>query len=281
MPLTIAVANLKGGVGKSTVTINLATCLHRAGHKVLIIDADSQGTCQSWAAVAAERKHDGPPVVGLSGPALRQHLPVVGASFDVVLIDTPPRIGLEAKTAMLAADLVVMPVTPGAADVWALQETVAAIEEARMLRPELRARALLNRADRTTLSKLAGQALGGLGVAVLGAPLSSRVAFGEATLAGQGVIDYASDSAAADEVRAMTTAVLAVFQEKDDVQEERATGHRLQSPPSQASAPDPRGPAERRAVRQQSGPAAPRSGRANPAKPARAAKPARPARKRP
>lgn len=261
MPLIITIANLKGGVGKSTVTINLASCLHRAGHRVLIVDADSQGTCQAWAAVAAERKHDGPPVVGLAGPALRRDLPRVGAAFDVVVLDTPPRLGLEAKTAMLAADLVVMPVTPGAADVWALQETVAALEEARSLRPELRARALLNRADRTTLAKLAQGALRDLGVSVLEVTLGARVAFGEATLAGQGVVDYASDSAAAAEVRAMTAAVLAVFQESSHVEKNAGPGVQ----PAQTPPADTAGRAKRGAVHERGKGSPARAG----AKPAR------------
>ena len=249
MPLTIAVANLKGGVGKSTVTLNVATCLHRAGHRVLLVDADGQGTCRAWAAVAASGGKEGPAVVGLSGPGLRRDLEAVGSGFDVVVVDTPPRLGVEAKTAMLVADLVVMPVTPGAADVWALAETVAALTEARQLRPELRARALLNRADRTTLAKLARGALAELGVEVLGTTLGARVAFGEATLAGQGVVDYAPTSVAAAEVRAMTSALLALFEEESDGK--KGSGARVQ--PAQGAGAHAGGRAKRGAVRQPRG----------------------------
>lgn len=211
MPVTIALSNLKGGVGKSTLSLNLATCLHRAGHRVLLVDADPQGTCSAWASRAAEQGHDGPPVVAIVGAALRRDLGKVGAGFDVVVIDSPPRMGAEARAAMLAADLVVVPVTPGAADIWAARETVAVLEEARSLRPELRAVVVLNRADRTTLAKMASRAIEDLGVPSLGVTVAQRVAFGEATLAGQGVVDYASSSDAAREVRRFAKAALAAI----------------------------------------------------------------------
>ena len=175
---------------------------------------------------------------------------------------------------MLAADLVVMPVTPGAADVWALQETVSALEEARILRPELRARALLNRSDRTTLSRLAQQAVGGLGVQLLDAVIGARVAFGEATLAGQGVVDYAPGSPAADEVRTMTAAALAVFQENHHEQEDRAASAGVPAP--EAAAADPRGRAAGRAVHEPRVAPPPRStSRPKPAAKPAAGKPAK------
>ncbi len=223
MALTITVAALKGGVGKSTVVINLAAGLHRAGHRTLVVDADSQGTCRTWAAKAAENQHDGPPVVGIEGKTLRRDLDKVAEGFDVVVIDTPPRMGLEARAAMLAADLVVLPVSPGGAEIWALQETLGVLEDARSMRPELRAGVVVNRADRTTLARLTRSALDGIGVPVL-ATLGSRVAFGEATLEGRGVVDYAPESPAAQEVETLISAVLAAVKGDQDGTEIREAG---------------------------------------------------------
>lgn len=209
--VTISLSNLKGGVGKSTLSINLATCLQRAGHRVLLVDADPQGTCSAWAARGADLGHDGPPVVAIVGTALRRDLPKVAAGFDVVVIDSPPRMGAEARCAMLAADLVIVPVTPGAADIWAARETIAVLEEACALRPELRAVVALNRADRTMLARMASKAIDDLGVPSLDVAIAQRVAFGEATLAGQGVVDYAPSSDAARDVRRFARAALAVI----------------------------------------------------------------------
>jgi chromosome partitioning protein len=209
MALTIAVSSLKGGVGKSTIALNLATCLHRAGHRAIVVDTDPQGTCRMWAAKAAEVEHEGPPVVAMDGKTLRRDLERVSKGFDVAVIDCPPRMGAETRAAMLASDLVVMPVIPGAADVWALQETIAVLDEAKQYRDELRAVVVLNRADRTTLAKLALQALSELEVRVLDEVIKNRVAYGEATLAGLGVVDYAPESDAALEVKRFSKAVLA------------------------------------------------------------------------
>jgi len=223
MSLTISVCTLKGGAGKSTIAINLATCLHRDGHRALIVDADSQPTCAAWAAVAAESGREGPPVVGIAGASLRRDLEGVARGFDVVVIDAPPRLGREQRAAMLSADLVVMPVTPGPADVWALRETIGLLNEAREYRPELGAVVVLNRIDaRTTISSVTRRAVADAGVPILTATLGNRVAFGEATAAGLGVVTYAPKSRAAEEIRAFTSAVLAVIG-GEHVQERRAS----------------------------------------------------------
>jgi chromosome partitioning protein len=213
MALIISIANLKGGTGKSTVTLALATTLHRAGHKVLVVDSDSQGTCQQWAARASENGHDGPPVVAMDARALARDLRRVCQEYDVAVIDTPARLGPSARAAMIAADLVVLPVSPGAADVWALQDSIEIFEEARSLRADLRAVVVFNRADRTTLARVAREALRELGVPLLEEALASRVTHGEAMLAGRGVAEYAPDSKAAAEAEALTAAVLAAMGE--------------------------------------------------------------------
>ena len=201
--LTLCVANLKGGTGKTTVTLNLASCFHKAGHRVLIVDADPQGSCTTW----SSQRGDGPPVVAIQGQSLRRSLAQVSEGFEVVIIDSPPRMGIESRSAMLLSDLVIIPTLPGAADIWALQETLRVVEDARDLRPDLRVRVVLNRTDRTTLARLAREAIEELGTPILPATLGSRVAFGEATLAGLGVVDYQPGSVAALEIQALTQAV--------------------------------------------------------------------------
>jgi chromosome partitioning protein len=203
MSLVISVISLKGGVGKSTICLNVGTCLHRAKHKTLLVDTDSQGTLRAWSARGAETEYDGPPVISLDGRALRRDLERVSQGFDVVVIDSPPRLGAEARAGMFVADFVLMPIVPGGPDAWALQETLEVFDEARALRPELPGGIVLNRVDRTTLTASSKAALSELPAPLLSSSLSSRVAFGEATLAGQGVVDYAPDSPAATEVNAL------------------------------------------------------------------------------
>lgn len=256
MALTITVASLKGGVGKTTISINLACALHLAGHKTLLVDLDPQGSCSSWAAVGAGNGHDMPPVVAVSGAALRRDLAALSAAFDVVVLDCPPRLDRESSTAMLLADLVLLPTTPGAADLWALRQTVEVLEQAQALRPELKAVALLNRTDRTTLTRLTREALVELKIPLLPVGLGARVTFGEATLAGLGVMAYDPSSVAAREMQALTLAVLAVFsspQESPDVQRQSEPQRGVQGPPPQQRPADPRPGGASRTVRDAKG----------------------------
>ena len=214
MALVIGIAALKGGVGKSTIAINLASHLHRHKHRVLVVDGDSQGTCRGWAAIAAGAERDTPPVVSM-GPEMRRDIARVAGGFDVVVIDTPPRLGAEQRAAMLVSDLVLIPVTPGPADVWALQETLALLDEARDLRPELRTAIVLNRmSPRTALASVTRGAIEESGVTALKSILGNRVAFGEAMATGQGVVTYAPNSIAAQEIEQVATEALALLEGK-------------------------------------------------------------------
>jgi chromosome partitioning protein len=208
--IIIAIANLKGGVGKSTIALNLAAALHAAGHKVVLVDTDGQRTLGRWAGVAAKAEVDGPPVVALR-ENLRKDLPAVTSAFDVAILDTSARLGAKCRGAMLAAHLVILPVTPGVADVWALRTTLQALEEARGLRPEIRAGLVLNRARGTGLThetRVALQKLSKKADAPLLGQLGDRVAFGEAMATGLGVVVSEPASDAATEVKKLLRAVL-------------------------------------------------------------------------
>lgn len=203
----IGVAGLKGGIGKSTIALNLASALHREGRRVLLVDVDPQKTCEAWAERAAGADQDGPPVVGIQGSTLRRDLRRVGAPYEILVLDSPARLGTETLAVMVASDVVLLPVTPGGADVWALEKTIEKVREAQTLR-ELRAAIVLNRVDRTVLRRHVEQELGQLDVPILDARLGQRVTFGEATIAGAGVVDYAGSSEAAVEVRRLARETL-------------------------------------------------------------------------
>lgn len=211
MALVIAVANLKGGSGKTAVTLAIATAFHIAGHKVLIVDTDLQGTARTWAAVAADAGNNGPPVVALDGRTLRRDLEHVSRGFDVVVIDTSPRLGAEVRPALLVANLVVIPTTPGPGDVWALRATLDVIDEARSLRPDLKVGLVMNRARQTTLSSVTASTIEAMDVLVLGT-LGDRVAHGEALANGRGVIEHAPGSKAAVEVQQLIHKIISTLE---------------------------------------------------------------------
>lgn len=211
-PYVVTVANLKGGAGKSTVTITIACAFHRAGVKTLIVDADRQSTLRTWA--GAVTGNDIPPVVGLDGPKFAKDLLRIAASYELVVTDTPPRMPAESRIAMVAADLVLIPSEPGASDLWALKEMLATVEEARAMRPNLLVYVLPNRVDATNLSVLVLKELVELGMPLLKSQLGSRVAYREAMAAGCDVVALDPNSEAAREARALHRELAKIIKEK-------------------------------------------------------------------
>jgi chromosome partitioning protein len=213
MPKTIAFTNIKGGAGKTTLSITLAVCLHRSSKRVLIVDTDPEETSLVWASKAGEAGYEGPPVIRMDGRNLRRDLARVSAGFDWVIIDTPGNNGPAARAAMLVADLILIPVAPGGPDWWMLEKTLAVLEDARQVRPDVKALIVLNRTDGTVIARNAAEALHKGEVPVLDASLARRVAIGEAIMTGQGVTEYAPDSEAAREAQKFSKAVVRAARE--------------------------------------------------------------------
>lgn len=204
MPI-VAFAGQKGGVGKSTSALAVACEWHARGASVLVCDADPQGTARTFAVVAAEAGNEAPTVVGVGeGLERPDQVPKLSRSNDWTVIDCPPRMGKIQRAAMMIADLVILPCGPSTADAWALAESVALVNEARQVRPQLRAVVLVTRrVARTAIGDSAREVLGESGLPILKAELGYRTAYQEALAAGLGVTRYAPRSPAANEVRSL------------------------------------------------------------------------------
>ena len=205
MAFVLSVCGLKGGVGKSLISSTLACGFHRAGRKTLVIDADEQGTLRTWAEKGAS--NDIPPVIAMDARNLVRDIERVGADYEIAVVDTPARLGKEARAAMMRADLVLLPVVRGGPGIWTLDETLEILEEARASRPELPAYVVHNMVDHTTLSQSARERLAELPIKLVGEGLGYRVAFDEAMTLGADVVAYAPDSEAAREAKALFRAV--------------------------------------------------------------------------
>jgi len=204
MPI-IACAGQKGGSGKSTTAINVSAELIERGKKVLLVDADPQGSARTWGEVAAEQGHTGPTVIAMgAGLHKPDQLPQLSQAFDWTVIDCPPRHGDIQRAALMVSDLAVLPSGPSAPDVWALGESVDLIQSAQTFRPNLQARILLTRLQsRTALGKEARDALSEIGIELLDSSLGFRVGYQEAPATGLGITKYQSGSEAAGEIRAL------------------------------------------------------------------------------
>jgi chromosome partitioning protein len=206
----IALLNQKGGVGKTTLATHLAGEFTRSGESVVVIDADPQGSALDW---SQRRSQTGLPrlfgVVGLARETLHLEAPEIARSVDHVVIDGPPRVTALARSALLAADLVLIPVQPSPYDVWASSEMVALVNEALVFRPTLRAAFVVNRrVTRTTIGREARVALSEQRIGTLAAEVFQRIVFAESVAAGRLAFELDPDSPAAREIAALAAEVL-------------------------------------------------------------------------
>lgn len=205
--MKIAVQNQKGGVGKTTLAIHISHALALKGARVLLVDADPQGSARDWAAA----REDKPPfsVVGLDRPTLHRDLPPIAKDYDHVVIDGPPRVSDLARSAIIAADLVVVPIQPSPYDVWAANEIIKLIQEASVFKENLKSVFVINRRIvNTAIGRDVGDALAEYSIPVLKTVISQRVGFAESAATGRTVLDIDPKGAAAKEVLALTKEIL-------------------------------------------------------------------------
>lgn len=146
--------------------------------------------------------------VGLARETLHQEAPELARRADHIIIDGPPRIAALARSALLAAERVLIPVQPSPYDVWASAEMVALIREAQVFRPALRAAFVINRRVSTTIiGREARQSLAEQPLPRC-ARVHQRIVFADSVAAGRLARETAPDSAAAREIAALTDELL-------------------------------------------------------------------------
>ena len=193
--LVIALLNEKGGAGKSTLSINLATALHRQGRTVVLIDADPQGTARDWREASPEDM-ELPPVVALDRPELLLSSLKTFAA-DVLIIDTPAKAERMSANVVRVADIVLIPVQPSAADVWASAAAVKLIQSKLDVGGKIHAGFVATRISPQT--KLSKEIMSGewneYGFPMLDAALGNRVSYAQSLSDGVTVFETQDNNA--------------------------------------------------------------------------------------
>ncbi len=220
--MIISVMNLKGGVGKTTISTNLATCFALDGFKVCIADLDnSQFSSKKW---NTQRGDTQPaiPVFGASGyksqsgfsseegKEMAQTIKSLSKDYEIVILDGAPVFEELATWMILVSDLIVCPIQTSALDVWTMKNIKQKIDQLAAMGHEKEVWLLLNfhNAQRR-LDKDIEQTLLDIGMKVFKSRISNRVSYKEAIIDGIGVVET-KDKKASEEIMAVFNEVKSV-----------------------------------------------------------------------
>ncbi len=184
----IAIVNQKGGAGKTTLTMILASALMNNHVRVLVADADPQGSATFWA-----QNNPGFPAVvedfSGRGDKIGKKLQKRSEDYDFILIDSPPHADLPIiQSALLHAHLALVPLNPSPLDLRASLAIRDSIQAAQRENPELQARLVLNQVQSNTrMSQEILQVLDAFGIPVMKTQLHQRMAYRQCILSGGSV----------------------------------------------------------------------------------------------
>lgn len=213
--MVISVSNLKGGVGKTTIAVNLAVAFAHKGKKVCIIDTDKeQLSAVKW---SSQRDDDKPTVSVITvGEKLVREVQTHAQNFDIVILDGSPQLGELANNTLVVSDLVLVPVANSVLEFWSMDNFAERFKQTQQLKEGIGGKiggfVVLNRyTEKQNLSKEMKEALKQFPeFEVLETTIADRVAYKQAMMEGLGVVEY-RDAKAKKEIEDLANEVEKFF----------------------------------------------------------------------
>jgi chromosome partitioning protein len=187
------VGGIKGGSGKTTIATNLAVMLFRQNRDVLFVDADDQETATDFTHWRNETLDEGAgyTAIQLANNAVRTEILKLKDKYDDIVIDTGGRDTTSQRAAMTVSDVYIAPFIPRSFDMWTLEKVVRLIDEMRLVNPDLKAYAVLNKTDARGSDNVEAKDFlnESQSITLVEANLGHRKSFANAASKGLGVIE--------------------------------------------------------------------------------------------
>lgn len=204
--MIISFLNQKGGVGKTTLSLNVAACLAARGRKVLLVDADKQGSATTWASLRDETPFQ---VVSMARENLAKDVLKLAGDFEATVIDGPPHAEGIARACIIASDFVALPIEPSGLSTWASDLTVRQVREAQAFKETLNCGFVVSRKiGNTVIGREIRSMAAEAGIPLLDAEVEQRVAYAESLTMGKTIFEWSPSGAAAKEIKTLANEII-------------------------------------------------------------------------
>jgi len=204
MAKKISILNPKGGCGKTTLSSNLGSSLLLNGYKTLLIDTDPQGTLRDWKSM--DENDSQPQIIVIDRPNLQKDLTSIAINFDYLIIDGAAKLQDMITFAVKNSDVVLIPIQPSAADIWACEALIHLIKARQEVTDGIPKAAFIisRQIKNSNLARDIDEALKQFSFSVFNSRTTQRVIYGEALSSGKSVFNIESSGEAASEIQNIT-----------------------------------------------------------------------------